>query len=61
MVLFNGQMRLPLRLPVLVPQERTDFLAKLHCECLQGFHFARPMPLEAWLGERLPSREHHAA
>ena len=30
-------------------QAQADFLASLHCDCLQGYFFARPTPLEPWL------------
>ncbi len=29
---------------------QADFLVESHCECLQGYLFARPEPLAAWLG-----------
>ncbi len=34
-------------------QAQADFLARLQCGYLQGFLFARPLPLEAWLAQRL--------
>lgn len=33
-------------------QAQADFLAEEGCDCYQGFFFARPMPLEAWLEQR---------
>ena len=33
-------------------QAQADILAAEGCDCYQGFHFARPLPLSAWLGER---------
>jgi diguanylate cyclase (GGDEF)-like protein/PAS domain S-box-containing protein len=32
---------------------QADFLAGLDCDCLQGYFFARPMPLEGWLAMRM--------
>ena len=34
-------------------QPQSDFLAQSGCECMQGYLFARPGPLAAWLGKRL--------
>jgi diguanylate cyclase (GGDEF)-like protein/PAS domain S-box-containing protein len=34
-------------------QAQANFLLDLECDCLQGFLFARPMPLEAWLAPHL--------
>jgi diguanylate cyclase (GGDEF)-like protein/PAS domain S-box-containing protein len=34
-------------------QAQANFLAQLECDCLQGYLFARPMPLEAWLAPRV--------
>jgi predicted signal transduction protein with EAL and GGDEF domain len=34
-------------------QAQADFLAGLDCDCLQGYLFARPTPLEGWLALRL--------
>jgi EAL domain-containing protein (putative c-di-GMP-specific phosphodiesterase class I) len=33
-------------------QAQADILAAEGCDCYQGFFFARPMPLEAWLEQR---------
>jgi diguanylate cyclase (GGDEF)-like protein/PAS domain S-box-containing protein len=33
-------------------QAQADFLAGLQCDAMQGFLFARPMPLEHWLARR---------
>ena len=33
-------------------QAQADILAEEGCDCYQGFFFARPMPLEAWLEQR---------
>ncbi len=36
-------------------QQQMDFLRAHHCDLYQGYHFARPMPVDAflaWLGER---------
>jgi hypothetical protein len=56
-MLFNGQMRLPLRLPVLVPQERTDFLANLlERSSLQPIAFKASIfaePLAAYIPPRI--------
>jgi diguanylate cyclase (GGDEF)-like protein/PAS domain S-box-containing protein len=30
-------------------QAQADFLVANHCDCLQGYLLARPMPMEAWL------------
>jgi len=34
-------------------QALADFLAGLDCDCLQGYLFARPGPLEQWLAVQL--------
>jgi diguanylate cyclase (GGDEF)-like protein/PAS domain S-box-containing protein len=34
-------------------QAQADFMAELQCDCLQGYLFARPMPLEDWLAPRV--------
>jgi EAL domain-containing protein (putative c-di-GMP-specific phosphodiesterase class I) len=34
-------------------KEQADFLIEQRCDCLQGYLFARPTPLEAWLAARL--------
>jgi len=34
-------------------KEQAEFLIEQRCDCLQGYLFARPMPLEAWLAARL--------
>jgi len=36
-------------------QAQADFLAGLDCDCLQGYLFARPVPLEQWLAAQLAS------
>ena len=34
---------------------QADFLTSSQCDCLQGYLFGRPEPLQAWLGRLLPS------
>jgi diguanylate cyclase (GGDEF)-like protein/PAS domain S-box-containing protein len=34
-------------------QAQAEFLSGLHCDCLQGYFFARPTPLEGWLAPRV--------
>ena len=34
-------------------QAQADFLTSHHCDCLQGYLFGRPEPLEPWLQRRL--------
>jgi diguanylate cyclase (GGDEF)-like protein/PAS domain S-box-containing protein len=34
---------------------QADFLAGLGCDCLQGYLFARPLPLADWLAQRAPA------
>ena len=36
-------------------QSQADFLTSHHCDCLQGYLFGRPEPLEPWLQRRLAS------
>ncbi|MFI4890752.1 MAG: EAL domain-containing protein [Steroidobacterales bacterium] len=36
-------------------QAQADILAREGCDCYQGFLFARPLPLEAWLARRRQS------
>ena len=35
-------------------EAQADFLVASQCDFLQGFFFARPQPLEAWLAQQLP-------
>jgi EAL domain-containing protein (putative c-di-GMP-specific phosphodiesterase class I) len=35
-------------------QAQADFLIQSQCECLQGYLFGRPQPLEAWLSKQAP-------
>jgi EAL domain-containing protein (putative c-di-GMP-specific phosphodiesterase class I) len=32
---------------------QADFLVAAHCDCLQGYLFGRPEPLEPWVARRL--------
>ncbi len=34
-------------------QAQADFLIASHCDCLQGYLFARPVPMAQWLAEQL--------
>ena len=33
---------------------QADFLTRSHCDCLQGYLFGRPEPLQTWLDRLLP-------
>ena len=34
-------------------QAQADFLIQNHCECLQGYLYSRPQPLQGWLSAQI--------
>ena len=39
--------------PKVETQAQADFLIQNHCECLQGYLYSRPQPLQGWLSAQI--------